>query len=233
MKEQNEGLSLILRHIPEPWWEEPVLLYIRLSGKPGTLIKQLQKEVPEDIFHAGLMFLGKYAESLEEWNKLPGEFTRVLPFEAFDAFAIAKAGNGYAARVFLSESFKDQPDFPAKSWVSIIQGKKDRSSLEGKKFERWLDRANKDKMLVSSLQGKDLLMFMYLSLGAYEKVDTEAISFGPGNTKGLWLKDFAGFQKTPQFKAVVKNMNFLPYWQARGFPPGCRAVGRDDFECGR
>ena len=37
---------------------------------------------------------------------------------------------------------------------------------------------------------------------------------------------------TPQFKEVVRNMNFLPYWQARGFPPGCRAVGDDDFECG-
>jgi hypothetical protein len=95
-----------------------------------------------------------------------------------------------------------------------------------------LDEADKHKILVGSSQGADLLMFLYLSIGAYDKVDTTAISLGPGNVKGIWMKDFAGFQKTPQFKEVVRNMNFLPYWQARGFPPGCRAVGSDDFECG-
>ena len=84
-----------------------------------------------------------------------------------------------------------------------------------------------------SSQGLDLLMFLYLSIGAYEKVDGSDLSLGPGNVKGIWMKDFAGFRKTPQFKEIVRTMNFLPYWQARGFPPGCRAAGSDDFECGR
>ncbi len=148
-----------------------------------------------------LVFLGRYAEALDEWNKLPGEFAHVVPFEFFDAFAIAMTGNSYAARVFLSGSFEDQPDFPAKSWVAIVQGKKDRSSLEGKKIERWLDEADKTQILLTSSQGQDFLMFLYLSIGAYEKVDTENFSLGPGNVKGIWMKDFAGFRKTPQFKA--------------------------------
>jgi hypothetical protein len=46
------------------------------------------------------------------------------------------------------------------------------------------------------------------------------------------MKDLERFQKTPQFKEIVRNMNFLPYWQAKGFPPGSRGVGRKDFECG-
>jgi hypothetical protein len=61
--------------------------------------------------------------------------------------------------------------------------------------------------------------------------------------KGIWMKDLERFQKTPQFKEIVRNMNFLPYWQAKGFPPGSRwqakgfppgsrGVGRKDFECG-
>ena len=179
-----------------------------------------------------LMFLGKYEEALEQWNQIPGEFARVVPFEVFDAFVIAKTGNSYAARVFLSESFKDQPDFPAKSWVSMVQGKKGRNSLEGRKFERWLDESDKEQFLLTSSQGRDLLMFLHLSIGAYEKVDTQNFSLGPGNIKGIWMRDFAGFQKTPHFKDVVRKLNFLPYWQAKGFPPGCRAVGSDDFECG-
>ena len=76
-------------------------------------------------------------------------------------------------------------------------------------------------------------MFLYMSIGAYEKIDPSNISLGPANVKGIWMKDFAGVRKTPQFKEVVRQMNFLPYWQARGFPPGCRSVGGDDFECGQ
>ena len=179
-----------------------------------------------------LMYLGRYEDALDEWNRLPGEFTRVVPFEVFDAFAIAKVGNSYAARVFLSEAFRSQPDFPARSWVEIIQGRKGRDSIEGRKFERWLDEADKEQLLISSTQGYDFLMFLYLSIAAFEKVDTIELALGPGNVKGIWMKDLADFQKTPQFKEVVRNMNFMPYWQANGFPPGCRAVGSDDFECG-
>jgi tetratricopeptide (TPR) repeat protein len=178
-----------------------------------------------------LMFLGEYEEALDEWSKFHGEFVRVAPFELFDAYTIAKTSQSYAARVFLSESFRDQPDFPASSWVAIVQNKKDRNSPEGRRVERWLDEADKQTMLAMSSQGTDLLMFLYMSIGAYEKINPTAISLGPGNVKGIWMKDFSGVRKTPQFKEVVRQMNFLPYWQARGFPQGCRSVGGDDFEC--
>jgi len=179
-----------------------------------------------------LMYLGDYGEALEEWNTIPGEFARVGAFEIFDAFAVAKQGQTYAARVMMSESFRNQPDFPVTSWIAIIQNKKDRSSPEGSRVERWMDEANKQELISGSAQGLDLLVFLNLSMGAYDKVDSSDISLGPGNLKGIWMKDFSGFKKTPEFKEVVRNLNFLPYWQARGFPPGCRAVGSDDFECG-
>ena len=156
----------------------------------------------------------------------------MVPFEVFDAITVAKIGQTYAARVILSANFSSQPDFPVSSWVTIIQNKKDRNSLEGRRVERWLDEADKEAILTGSSQGEDLLMLLYVSIGAYDKVDPTRLSLGPGNVKGLWLKDFSDFQKTPQFKEVVRNMNFLTYWQAKGFPPGCRAVGSNDFECG-
>jgi len=179
-----------------------------------------------------LLHLGDYQEALEEWARIQGELTPVYPFEVFEAFAVAKAGQTYAARLILSASFMDQPDFPVSSWVSIIQNKKDPNGPEGKKVERWLDDADKQAFFANSKQASDLLMFMYLSIGAYEKVDTTRLSLGPGNLKGIWMKDFAGFRKTPRFKELILELNFLPYWQAKGFPPGCRAVGSADFECG-
>ena len=237
MEQMERGLELEPNNVTLVHWYGIVLRelgFVRASMTYFDKCEVLDPAFGNCVEHRArsLMFLGEYEEALEEWNKIPGEFARTVPFEVFDGYTIAKAGQTYAARVFLSESFKDQPDFPAKSWIAIIQGKKDRNSAEGLRFERWLDEAKKKKFVTLSSQGADLLIFLNLSIGAYEKVDTNELSLGPGNVKGIWMKDFYRFQKTPQFKEIVRNMNFLPYWQARGFPPGCRAVGSNDFECG-
>jgi len=59
LKEQEDGISTIIKHLPEPWWEEPILLYAGISKDATALIKRIQKEVPEDIFYSTLMLFGK------------------------------------------------------------------------------------------------------------------------------------------------------------------------------
>ena len=49
----------------------------------------------------------------------------------------------------------------------------------------------------------------------------------------IWHPDGDEFRTTPQFKAVVRKAGYYSAWKARGFPPQCRPVGDDDFECGR
>jgi TolB-like protein len=46
-----------------------------------------------------------------------------------------------------------------------------------------------------------------------------------------WHPDADEFRKTDLAKRVMRESGVLAYWQARGFPPLCRAVGQDDFEC--
>jgi hypothetical protein len=46
-----------------------------------------------------------------------------------------------------------------------------------------------------------------------------------------WHPDSHEFRKTEVSKTVMRESGVLAYWQARGFPPQCRAVGQDDFEC--
>ena len=237
MEQMERGLELEPNNVTLVHWYGIVLRemgYVRASMEYFDKCEVLDPAFANCHEHRArtLMHLGDYRAALEEWNRFPDEFVRVIPFEIFDAYTIAKTGQTYAARVILSESFRTEPDFPVTSWVTIIQENKDRNSLEGRRVERWLDEANKQGVLAGSAQGADLLMFLYLSIGAYDKVDATHLSLGPGNVKGIWMKDFSGFQKTPQFKEVVRNMNFLTYWQAKGFPPGCRAVGSNDFECG-
>jgi TolB-like protein len=46
-----------------------------------------------------------------------------------------------------------------------------------------------------------------------------------------WLDAFAGYRRSAQFKAHMRASGAYDYWRKHGFPPPCRAVGADDFEC--
>lgn len=59
LKEQEDGIGIIIEHIAQPWWEEPILLYAGICKDAGPLITRIQKEVPEDIFYSNLMLSGK------------------------------------------------------------------------------------------------------------------------------------------------------------------------------
>jgi HEAT repeat protein len=59
LKEQKDGISTIIEHLYEPWWEEPILLFAGISKDATILIKRIKEEVPEDIFYSNLMLFGK------------------------------------------------------------------------------------------------------------------------------------------------------------------------------
>ncbi len=59
LREQPDGIGTIIKHIDEPWWEEPMLLYAGISRDATELIRRIQKEVPEDMFYSNLMLAGK------------------------------------------------------------------------------------------------------------------------------------------------------------------------------
>ncbi|KAF5430294.1 putative NTPase, NACHT family domain, partial [Candidatus Methanophagaceae archaeon] len=65
LKEQEDGISTIIQHLEEPWWEEPILLYVGISKNATALIKKIQNEVPEDIFYSNLMLFGKCVADAE------------------------------------------------------------------------------------------------------------------------------------------------------------------------
>jgi len=46
-----------------------------------------------------------------------------------------------------------------------------------------------------------------------------------------WDPAYEGLRATPAFKRMLEHANVPAYWRAKGFPPQCRALGDDDFEC--
>ncbi len=51
------------------------------------------------------------------------------------------------------------------------------------------------------------------------------------NLADWWNPAFPHFLASPHRKRVIREMGIYDYWRARGFPPQCRPVGEDDFEC--
>jgi TolB-like protein len=49
----------------------------------------------------------------------------------------------------------------------------------------------------------------------------------------FWHPDGDEFRRSPQFKSSIRYYGMLKLWRTRGFPPQCRPIGDDDFECGR
>jgi hypothetical protein len=69
----------------------------------------------------------------------------------------------------------------------------------------------------------------YLWLGAYDRI---------GSLTNLrldlltqWEPGFPGFRNSPAFKRVLERIGVPDYWRKHGYPPQCRAIGKDDFTC--
>ena len=74
-----------------------------------------------------------------------------------------------------------------------------------------------------------LASVLFLPFRAYEE-----LAASPNKAAyAFWHPDGDEYRRTPQFKAAIKELGILKFWQARGFPPQCKPVGDDDFECGR
>jgi adenylate cyclase len=46
-----------------------------------------------------------------------------------------------------------------------------------------------------------------------------------------WLPEAEEFRASPQFKQLILDSGIFDFWQSYGFPPQCRPVGDDNFEC--
>lgn len=46
-----------------------------------------------------------------------------------------------------------------------------------------------------------------------------------------WFDTHVSFRKRPEFKEHIKSMGIYDFWKATDFPPQCRPINDDDFEC--
>jgi len=107
--------------------------------------------------------------------------------------------------------------FPAKAALDAIEFPEADHSQGLDKILRWISVKEED----ADDWWKTLIYF-----DAYDLVD---------NTYSeifyTWLDSYQDFRKTEYFKPSIRKVHVIDYWREKGFPPGCRPLGDEDFEC--
>ena len=63
---------------------------------------------------------------------------------------------------------------------------------------------------------------LLIALGDHERIVNNWV---------LWLPVYRDYRQSSTFRRQIVGSGVLAFWKAEGFPPGCRAVGADDFAC--
>ena len=81
------------------------------------------------------------------------------------------------------------------------------------------------------------LSFVFLHVGAparvleYYQDEVRGDYFQPISATWFWHPSYAPVRQTVQFKTVVRDLGFVDYWRARGWPAQCQPKGAEDFAC--
>jgi len=114
-------------------------------------------------------------------------------------------------------AFEDNLTFPAKPILDAIEFPEANHQAALEKLMRWINVHGRDP----DNSGGRLIWFE-----SYDVVKLRYSEF-----TFAWLEHNRDFLRTPYFKSEVRRFNLTGYWRENGFPPGCRQIGEEDFEC--
>lgn len=124
--------------------------------------------------------------------------------------------NKLAAALLLIQEAQGARDYPYKEMLEAVENPKQDHTAVLLKFAEWLTRTG----------GKpELKISEWIALGAWDRVGH------PLDIHQVWFKSAANYRASPYFKPLVRKVGWLRYWQEYDFPPQCRPLEQDDFEC--
>jgi len=109
---------------------------------------------------------------------------------------------------------------PVMEWIRAIENPEADNSAGLVQLQDWAERTT---------TGIDLywIPHVFLTFRAYDELLERPVDA----SWVLWHPDADEFRGTPQFKQIIREVGAFAYWQVHGFPPQCRAIGDDDFDC--
>jgi len=157
----------------------------------------------------------KSTEAADRWLTATLD-TPVFPGTA-DALRFFSTGQRQAGLLALQNVSAYFPGVPMGEWLRAVDNPGGDHSAGLARFEAWVAESGAD------LHGFPELLAVF---GRYPegKVDLFAEPW-------YWAPQFRDYRASPDFKDMMQATGYLQYWQAKGFPPQCRPLGGDDFQC--
>jgi TolB-like protein/Tfp pilus assembly protein PilF len=137
-------------------------------------------------------------------------------YSATDAFVpyFLERGQRLTALVLASAGIR-MPYAPVKDWIDLLEHpEKDPAPA----VARWQAWANENGLELCDKPEPSVALGLYQCLGSDRSL------------RMSWFPASAEFRKTAAFKEMAR-MTVLDYWREHGFPPQCRSIGEEDFEC--
>jgi len=122
------------------------------------------------------------------------------------AAALGQWDYNYGDRSFPMVAFLDAIEFPERDHSKTLSMMLHWMEGSGVPLNNWID--------------------VLVWLGAYDFIAADTYLY-----HWMWLDWHREWRQSPHFKQLYRDINAYQYWREHGFPPQCRPLGEEDFEC--
>jgi len=106
---------------------------------------------------------------------------------------------------------------PYYDWILALENPDDDHSAGYQRFRDWAASANVDLQIFPQLR---------VAFGDYADINLMELQ-----EAWYWLPPYRNYRASDEFKDAIRYYGFYAFWKESGFPPMCRPIGTDDFEC--
>jgi TolB-like protein len=121
--------------------------------------------------------------------------------------------------VHIADAKLGHDNAPVIEWIRAIENPDGDNSAGYARLKDWERRTDTGLNLHS-------IYNVFLTFKDYDELVAE-----DGAGWLLWLPEAEEFRASPQFKQFILDSGTYEFWQSYGFPPQCRPIGGDNFEC--
>ena len=135
------------------------------------------------------------------------------------SYELIRRGNRLAAALGIWQWQLKDRSYPAGIYLDALEFPEKDHSAGLKKFLHWIK--NKEPAGDPADYPSEML-----ALGGFEYIKPAAF-----NNSWIWYQENKPYRESEYFKPFIHKLGVFEYWRQLGFPPQCRPVGEDDFEC--
>jgi adenylate cyclase len=141
----------------------------------------------------------------------------VLSFQSQYLQRLISLDHRLAATLILLSSFDYDLTFPATAVLDAMEFPERDHSRGLQELISWIEKSGSTPASFSVL---------FVSFKAYHLV-------GPvwSQIRWVWLRENTGFRTSEYFAPTMSKIGVAAYWREHGFPPNCRRLDGEDFEC--